>query len=287
MTINGYIHKELNIKVTDSDITTDIETALIEQDSTMVGNFREHSVSCLASLGGKREIIVYLPSDYYTNTSKKYPVLYMHDAQVIFRGLAIDNEWKVDNAIETYIKEGKTQGVIVVGLKNTGNRNAEYCPWQFYDGSESIGGLGDEYLDFIVNNLKPFIDTNYRTKSDRENTGIAGSSLGGLISFYGGIKHQDTFGIIGAFSSSFECKNREIVKYLEQIPNKYSSRIYIDAGNNEGYMVSDANLVYDKLVSLGYKSDNLKKVIDPTGSHTISSWQKRFPDAFLWMFDGK
>jgi alpha-glucosidase len=153
----------------------------------------------IPQLNSKRKIWVYLPRDY-ENNNKRYPVLYMHDGQNLFDEYTGNfGEWGVDEALDSLIKTG-APACIVVGINNGPNRINEYNPYN----TDRFGkGEGDNYLQFIVNNLKPYIDKHYKTLSQKENTIIAGSSMGGLISYYAVAKYPSVFGKAGVFSPSF------------------------------------------------------------------------------------
>jgi predicted alpha/beta superfamily hydrolase len=150
----------------------------------------------ITQLNRTRRIWVYLPKGYKTSR-KKYPVLYMHDGQNLFdKATSFAGEWGIDEAMDS-IKNA----CIVVGIDNGGvKRMNEYNP----NNTKQFGkGEGKAYLAFIVNNLKPFIDKKYRTLADKQHTYMAGSSMGGLISFYAGLYYPQVFGALGVFSPSF------------------------------------------------------------------------------------
>ncbi|MBK7307364.1 MAG: alpha/beta hydrolase [Chitinophagaceae bacterium] len=153
----------------------------------------------IPQLNRARRIWIYLPEGYEKN-KKKYPVMYMHDGQNIFDEYTAGfGEWGVDECLDSLINAGK-QACIVVGIDNGPKRLNEYNPFAFRNFGEAEG---DRYLDFIVQTLKPFIDKKYRTLSSKENTIIAGSSMGGLLSYYAMIKQPQVFGKAGIFSPAF------------------------------------------------------------------------------------
>ena len=260
----------------------------IPEEHTIVGNVTIIEDFNIPELGRTRDIWIYVPPDYEDSTSEHYPVLYMHDGQNIFDVItSTAGEWGIDETLEDFFENGKTEGVIVVGIENGGtHRTQEYCPWEFQYGNEILGGEGDEYVDFIVNTLKPHIDENYRTLPNRENTGIVGSSMGGLISLYAGIKYQRIFSKVCAMSSSFWIGYDNMMGFLASNPKEDNMLIYLDVGELEGQdMVDDTKGVYDKLLEIGYSQDELMKVLDEDGQHNEAFWRERFPDAFLWLFE--
>lgn len=168
------------------------------------------------------KIWLYLPPNY-TNSIKKFPVIYMHDGQNLFDdATSYIGEWKIDETLnELFKKTGK--GFIVVGIENAGEQRInEYTPFK---NEKYGGGKGNIYIDFLINEVKPYIDKNYRTKTNAKNTAIIGSSLGGLISFYGGLKYPIVFGKIGALSTSFWFSD-EIYTFAEENGNQKKSKIF-------------------------------------------------------------
>jgi predicted alpha/beta superfamily hydrolase len=265
-----------------------VSSGCISEKHTIVGNVTILEDFNIPELGRTRDIWIYLPPDYEDNTSKQYPVLYMHDGQNLFDVITSSaGEWGVDETLEDIFENGNTEGVIVVGIENGGtHRTQEYCPWEFQYDNEILGGEGDEYVDFIVNTLKPHIDENYRTLPNRENTGIVGSSMGGLISLYAGIKYQGIFSKVCAMSSSFWMGYDNMMSFLASHSKEDTMLIYLDTGELEGQdMVDNTNGVYDKLLEIGFSQDELMKVLDEDGQHNEAFWRERFPNAFLWLFE--
>ncbi len=154
----------------------------------------------IPQLERKRRIWLYLPTGYFTS-GKKYSVLYMHDGQNLFdEATSYAGEWGVDDFLDSIFSSGKKE-VLVVGVDNgLQKRMTEYNPYNF----DKFGkGEGNQYVDFLVKDLKPYIDKHYRTLPDKQNTYIAGSSMGGLISLYAVLKYPGKFGGAGIFSPSF------------------------------------------------------------------------------------
>ena len=162
-----------------------------------------------------RRIWVYLPPGYDT-TDLRYPVLYMHDGQNLFDPRSsYCGEWGVDKALDALFRKNKTKGAITVGVDNGGlERWNEYSPWGGADGTGRCNG--DKYARFIVDELKPLIDNQFRTLPGRENTGVAGSSLGAIISFYISLKHPGVFSRAGLFSPSFWFARTEAAELLKK-----------------------------------------------------------------------
>jgi alpha-glucosidase len=156
-----------------------------------------------------KKIWVYLPKGYETAT-KKFPVIYMHDGQNLFDSTTAGNgEWNVDETLDSINAQ-----VIIIGVESSNtNPKDELVP--FKDETHG-GGNADNYLDFIVNSLKPYVDKTYRTKSNAHNTALFGSSLGGLVSFYGALKYPKVFGKVGCFSPAFWFNRKEITALMEK-----------------------------------------------------------------------
>ncbi len=228
-----------------------------------------------------RRIWVYLPPDY-DSSSRYYPVLYMHDGQNLFdRQTSFSGEWEVDESLNLLFDDGDP-GVIVVGVDNGGTRRIdEYSPWH---NAQYGGGEGALYSKFIVNTLKPFIDSAYRTRSDRQHTGIAGSSMGGLISLYSGLEYTDVFGKLGVFSPSLWFSN-DLWTWLDSVQIRPETKIYLLAGGKEGASLMTKIMRCDSILqSKGISRDSIFLRIDPQGSHNEAFWRKYFPEAYLFLF---
>ena len=233
------------------------------------------------SLEVSHKIWVYLPPNY-ENSSKKFPVIYMHDGQNLFdNATSYIGEWSIDETLNDLFKKTK-KGFIVVGIENSGaKRIDEYTPFK---NEKYGGGKGGLYIDFLVKELKPYIDTNYRTKTDSKNTAIIGSSLGGLISFYGGLKHPKVFGKIGALSTSFWFSD-EIYGFAKEKGNQKNLKIYFLVGDKEGEgMVPDTEKMEKLLLKSGFPSKNIKTKIVPEGKHNEAFWKSEFLETITFLF---
>ncbi|PWD98299.1 alpha/beta hydrolase-fold protein [Marinilabilia rubra] len=229
----------------------------------------------MPQLNRYRRISLYLPPDYGTS-NKNYPVLYMHDGQNLFdSSLAFAGEWKVDDTLDELADQGY-QVPIVVGIDNSQYRAEEYLGFP--------GGDGDAYIDFIVETLKPFIDSNYRTLSDRDNTGIMGSSFGGVISLYGALKYQNVFSKAGLFSPAYWAKTDVLNNYLIQTGFQHDIRFYQNAGENEGQQyIGPMNDMDNNLNTQGFQ--NVSSKVISGGGHNEATWASDFEAAYLWLFN--
>lgn len=231
-----------------------------------------------------RRIWIYLPPDYKTS-SKRYPVIYMQDGQNLFdNATSYSGEWGVDESMQNFAQKHQFEA-IVVGIDNGGaERLDEYSP--FENDKYKKGGEGNRYLEFMVKTLKPFIDKTYRTLPQAKNTAIIGSSMGGLISFFGGMNYPKIFGKVGIFSPSFWFVGKHLKPFLNQNRRDLKhSRFYFVAGAHEGdYMPEKIKLVADSLKK-HIPESQIHVKIDEDGTHSESYWRREFSGAIRWLFN--
>ena len=239
----------------------------------------------IPQLNRTRRIWIYLPPTY-NSSSKKYPVMYMHDGQNVFDDLtSFSGEWGVDEAIDTLGL--KTKECIVVGIDNGGNKRLnEYCPYDFdlkgiAANNSSNKGEGSLYVDFLVKTLKPFIDKKYRTLKDPKNTFTAGSSMGGLISMYAVLKYPKVFGGAGVFSPAFWV-GPKIFDDIKAKGKKVNAKIYFYAGNEEGETMVPMTLQAFNDMHKVSKS-KMCEVIRAGGKHNEQRWRIEFPLFYEWL----
>ncbi len=236
----------------------------------------------IPQLNRTRRLYIYLPPDYET-TDRTYPVMYMQDGQNLFDlHTSFSGEWEVDESLNTLFENGD-DGIIIVGINNGGeHRIDEYTPWSH---PQYGGGQGDAYVNFIVDNLKPFIDSNFRTKTDRLNTGIMGSSLGGLISFYAAIEHQDIFGKAGIFSPSFWFSD-QVYTHVENTGKEHDMKFYLLGGEQESStLIQELEDMQTTLLNAGFQSSEILLHTHSDGQHSEWFWNREFPDAYIWLFN--
>lgn len=256
---------------------------LVFWDATAQQNTASKQVSTFTidapQLKSTKKIWVYLPKNYKTST-KKYPVIYMHDAQNLFDAkTSYVGEWNVDETLDSINAQ-----VIVIGIEHGGDKRIEeLTPFKHI---KYGGGKADEYLDFIVKTLKPKIDATYRTKTNAKNTAIFGSSLGGLVSFYAALKYPEVFGKVGCFSPSFWFGRTEMNDLLAKT-KEFKTKVYFLCGDNEG----DADVIPDmKNVEHWVNTKRCeckklnKEVIVKGGQHNEKMWRENFKKAYLWLF---
>ena len=229
-----------------------------------------------------RRIWIYLPKDYETS-HKKYEVMYLQDAQNLFDdATSYAGEWQVDETLnKIFEKTGKS--LIVVGIDNGGEKRIEEL--SPYKNAKYGGGNGDNYVKFIVENLKPFIDKNYRTKPQRKYTTIGGSSLGSLISVYAAVKYPETFGKVLAFSSAFWFNAKELNEFISssKVNLKQQKYYFIQGKHEDEDMEEQTNRVIENLKSKNVKPKNIFLKIDEDGKHNEMYWRREFEGAVLWL----
>ncbi|CAF1059318.1 unnamed protein product, partial [Didymodactylos carnosus] len=250
----------------------------------------ESSFSMFPFFNRTRRIWIYLPRDYFQNIVKSYPVIYAHDGQNLFDQLySYSGEWGIDETLDNLFQTTSSvgKGVIVVGIDNGGSeRLNELTP---FSNSQYGGGQADKYLEFIIQKLKPYIDTHFRTKSEREHTVILGSSLGGLVSFYAAARYSHIFGRVGVFSPSFWFSD-EIYRYASAMftLSDINPKLYFVCGGKESAStIPDMEKMIQLLIdNKKYTIDkNIKSVIKNDGEHSEWFWKREFVDAIQWLFN--
>jgi alpha-amylase len=204
------------------------------------------------------------------------------DARTSFAG-----EWGVDETLDSLHALGAPDAIVVAVDNGTARRFDEYSPWlnQKYG-----GGQGDAYVNFLVQTLKPYVDAHYRTLPDRLHTGVAGSSMGGLISLYAALKYPDVFGRVGVFSPSFWVAP-EIYAAARRAHPRPGTRIYIVTGGQEGdtpdVYVRDHQRMVDTLRAAGFtigEGGDVRAAVRGDGRHAEWFWRREFPAAYEWLF---
>ncbi|HEX6814481.1 MAG TPA: alpha/beta hydrolase-fold protein [Gemmatimonadaceae bacterium] len=208
--------------------------------TTLTGAFRFHPAFASRYVTAPHDVIVHLPLGYETGAAARYPVLYMQDGQNLFDAAAsFAGEWRMDETSDALAREGVIRQPIIVGVYNAGAyRVDEYTPTR--DAARRAGGKALLYGRMLVEELKPFIDDTYRTLPGAADTGLGGSSLGGLVSLYLGLIHPTVFGMLAVLSPSVWWDNRFIVRRIRGLRAKPSSKIWLSTGTAEGDGVVEA-----------------------------------------------
>jgi predicted alpha/beta superfamily hydrolase len=234
----------------------------------------------IPQLDRKRRVWIYLPKGYATS-SKIYPVLYMHDGQNLFNEqTAPFGEWGVDECLDT-LQQQLGKECIVIGIDNGGSkRMTEYNP---SDNDKYGKGEGKQYAEFLAKTLKPFIDTKYRTKKGPENTFVAGSSMGGLISMYAILQYPEVFGAAGVFSPSFWIAP-DMFGLAEKFTTPGMPKFYLYMGAKEG-----ANMMPEmqRMSEILQKKQRfaIRTVTNPLGQHNEKYWRQEFADFYRWLMN--
>ncbi len=257
---------------------------------TLTGDIRFHRAVASRFLGRARDVAVYLPPGYDDDPGRRFPVLYMHDGQNVFDAATsfLGIEWGVDEAAERLIAAGRIEPLIVVAVYNTPDRVAEYTP---DPGAGGAGGNAAAYGRFLVEELKPMIDGAYRTLPGREHTGVAGSSLGGLVSMYLGLAHPETYSRLGVVSPSVWWADRAILARVAAAPRS-ETRIRVDIGTAEGSSPRDAaeavqgaRDLRDALVARGWVQGRDLQYEEASGApHNEAAWAARVPALLEFLF---
>ncbi|MBI2213254.1 MAG: alpha/beta hydrolase [Acidobacteria bacterium] len=258
-------------------------------ESTLTGNIRYHRDVPSRFLGQVRDVIVYLPPGYDESESLRYPVLYMQDGQNLFDGATAfvpGHDWKLDETAETLILDGSIEPLIIVGIYNTGeSRIDEYTPNK--ELRNPRGGKGRLYGRFITEELKPFVDAVYRTRPGRLDTGIGGSSLGGLVSIYTGLNYPDVFSRLAILSPSAWWGRGSIITRVRGLARKPSTKIWLDIGTSEGSgSIAAVRALCDALQARGWTDDDLHYVEVADGQHSEDDWAARCGDVLKWLYPG-
>ncbi|RXK62484.1 alpha/beta hydrolase [Lacibacter luteus] len=228
----------------------------------------------IPQLNKKRRVWIYLPEEYALS-KKVYPVLYMQDGQNLFDALtSAYGEWGVDELLDTV--PDRRQWIIVGIDHGNDKRLTEYNPFDSKYGK----GEGDAYADFLALTLKPYIDKRFRTKTDAANTAVAGSSMGGLISFYTAYKYPSVFAKAGVFSPAFWLAP-ELFSKVETKPAASSFFYFVSGDMEGGEMVKDMQRMHNLLLQKG--GSKLKLTVIKNGRHNEAFWQAQMPDFIRWL----
>jgi predicted alpha/beta superfamily hydrolase len=242
---------------------------------TVVGDVRVLREVESPQLGGRRDLFVYLPPGH--GRGRRFPVLYMHDGRNLFdEPTSHAGEWRFDETLEELAGEGLE--AIVVGVPHGPDRGGEYA-----------GDLAEAYLSFLVDTVRPLVEASFDVDTRPAATGLAGSSLGGVISLHGLYARPDVFGLAGVFSPAFWWNGDRMFEVVERTPPP-PARIYLDVGDRE-HSDEDKRLAYvdgfERMSALlrqkGYDDSSLRTVLDRGGLHHEHEWARRLPDALRFL----
>ena len=261
------------------------------EDVPLHPRLRLHKAFKSQYLPTDRDVIVYIPPGYEDQAERTFPALYLHDGQNLFDGrtsFVKDRTWQVREHADAAIETGEVEPLVIVGIYNTGDRRlAEYTHeynWQMG------GGQADAYGKLITLELMPWITSQYRVKQDRESTGLGGSSLGGLVSLYLGLRYPTVFGKLAVMSPSVWWNHKSILGYLnEHAPQMWERpKVWLDVGDREGQKaVRDVEHLARRLKANGWKPGetmHFEKV--EGGTHDEASWATRVGAMLRFLFPG-
>jgi enterochelin esterase-like enzyme len=258
-------------------------------ETTTHPRLRMHRQFASAYLHDKRDLIVYVPPGYDEEPERAYPVLFLHDGQNLFDGrtsFVQGRTWQVREHADDAIEAGEVEPLVIVGIYNTGERRlSEYT----HDENQKMGGgEADCYGLMITRELMPWLASAYRVRLDRASTGVGGSSLGGLVSLFLGLRHPEHFGKLAVLSPSVWWNHKSILGYLnEHAPQLWERpRMWLDVGDREGHKtLHDVEQLARRLKANGWNpGDTLHFERIRGGTHDEASWAERVRPMLRFLF---
>jgi enterochelin esterase-like enzyme len=240
-------------------------------------------------LPGEREISVYVPPGYEEDSERRYPLLILQDGQNLFdpaTSFVPGRTWRVAESADDAIAAGEVEPLVIVGVANAGDRRiAEYTPTR---NMKLGGGEAGKYALLVTRELLPFLHARYRLLSGPDHTGIGGSSLGGLVSFWMGLAHPEIFGRLAVLSPAVWWNHRYILAYLNDVaPGLHPRpRIWLDVGDQEGRRtLTDADMLHARLRKQGWRDEvDLHFETVAGGTHDEASWAERVRPMLRFLF---
>jgi predicted alpha/beta superfamily hydrolase len=241
------------------------------------GQLHKHEQFRSRFLRNQRDLIVYTPPGYFDQRARHFPVLYLQDGQNLFDGATSfipGQDWHVGQTADQCIESGAVEPLIIVGMYNTKARIREYTPTNV---PKLGGGRADRYAKFLMEEVKPFVSREYRTLTGSQYTGIGGSSLGGLVSLYLGLRQSQIFGKIAALSPSVWWNQQVIHRIAQAAVVEPRPRIWLDIGTREGPRIVDGVEKFrDVLLRKGWQLDRDLHYERVEGAeHNEAAWAQR------------
>jgi predicted alpha/beta superfamily hydrolase len=235
----------------------------------------------IPQLNRYRRIWIYLPPGYNESIAA-YPVMYMCDGQNLFDdATSYIGEWAVDEMLNQHAAEGKPVPIVVGIDHGVDYRMREYSPWTNAHYGE---GEGEAFMQFLCSDLKPFIDSNYRTLTGREHTALTGASMGGLIALYGVLAHSDIIGAAGVFSPSLWI-NDSVFDVNSYSKSNKDVKIFLLVGGKEGHMQArHISRLRKALKKADVAEKSLMYMVDPEAGHNELLWKAHFIESVLYLF---
>ena len=237
----------------------------------------------IPQLNRTRKIWALLPHNYHA-TEKTYPVLYLQDAQNLFNEGSAFGNWEIDKKMSILAEYGRGDLIIIAIENGSEDRIKEYV---LDHDSITENAEGKKYIRFLADTLKPYVDSVYRTKTEREFTGIGGSSLGGLVSIYSGFLYPEVYSKLMIFSPSLWINPENNFPQMN-FKNPYDIKVYLYGGEEEGSQMTERMQLFEKTMEGWENSLSLqfefKISINPEGKHQEFFWSQEFPRAVEWLF---
>ena len=268
-------------------VSTDMNNAPAVTPGDLKSRLRLHCQFASRVEEEKRDLIVYVPPMYDAQPDRRYPVLFMQDGQNLFdpeTSFIKGNYWRLGETADELIVSQQIDPLIMVGIYNTGvHRIDEYTP---LEDKRLGGGQADAYGQMLVEELKPFIDHSYRTLPGAENCGMGGSSLGGLVSLYLGLRYTWVFSKLAVMSPSVWWHSRAILRTVAQIQRKPELRIWLDVGTREGRRaLPDVRALKRDLIRKGWKrGKDLGYMEAQDAEHSEWAWAQRVAPMLKFLF---
>lgn len=264
-----------------------VDTGPFDQPHTLTGHFHILRDFRSAALGNERDILVHLPPGYDDDPERRHPVLYMHDGQNLFNAATAygGREWHLDETADGMVMAGRIEPLIIVGINHAGaDRMHELTPTA--SRKHKAGGRGALYAKFLIEELKPFIDANYRTRPERDCTGTGGASLGGLIALYLGFAVPDVFSRLMVMSPSLWWDRRGVLQELRAAQDKVPLKIWLDAGTLEGGgTLQNVRMLKNALLRRGWAHGADLRYLEAQGAdHSEPAWAARAGAALEFLF---
>ena len=262
------------------------------QKHTLTGNIQQHPAFASRILRNERDVLVYLPSGYRRSPRLRYPVLYLHDGQNVFDAATSFGgvEWGADESAQRLTKQRLMEPIIIVAVANTGDdRIHEYAPTKGVIDTNAkrkkrSRGWLRKYGRFLIEELKPFIDREYRTKPEAEFTGLGGSSLGGLATLVLGLWFSQAFSRLAVMSPSIWWDDCAIYRIVDELVEKVPLKIWLDTGTHEpGW--ERAQVLRDRLAGKGWRLyDDLQYTEAAGADHSEGAWAVRFEAVLRFLY---
>ncbi len=247
----------------------------------------KHSQFASQLIDEKHDFIVYVPQVFLDDPNRFFPVLFLHDGQNLFdpdTSFIKGNYWRVGETADALIDAGEIEPLVIVGIYNAGERRIDdYTP---VEDRRLGGGKADAYGQMVVEELRPFVAHHYRTLVGPANCGMGGSSLGGLVTLYLGMRHPEVFGKLAVLSPSVWWRDRVILGFIERLPQKTGQKIWVDIGTSEGRRaLTDVRSLKRLLLKKGWRQRKDLEYHEIEGAkHSEYAWAERVGPMLKFLF---